>query len=208
MDVYFVRHGETDGNVAHRHQHPETELNEKGKEQVTTAAYELATYNATHIICSTQVRAVQSARIIAEYCGLTPDTHPAFEELKRPDWLVGHRYTSLTTLWYIWKWFFGTKHEGGETYRDLIERIKAARTHLESLPADAKVIVVSHAVFTNIFLEHLCSDEPMTFWRACVRFWHIMRIRNATIVHIKYEPSDKKVCPWHFMSATRVIGEK
>lgn len=205
MDVYFVRHGETDGNVARRHQHPDTPLNERGRKQVELAAKELHNLKPTHIISSTQFRAVESTKIIASYCeGIIPDTHPAFEELERPDWLVGSRYTGLTTAWYVFKWFFGFKGEEGETYLEFIARIKEARTYLESLPLDARVVVVSHAVFTNLFIEHLCSDKPMSFLRAARRFWLILRIRNATILHINFAGLRANSCAWSFRSSSRV----
>lgn len=206
MEVYFVRHGETDGNVARRHQHPETELNDAGKRQVTTVAYRIADLRPTHIITSTQLRAVQSSKIINEYCGdVIPETHPAFEELKAPRWLIGHRFVGLTTALYVWRWFWGKYIDGGETYREFLSRIMAARTHLEALPEDARVVVVSHAVFTNIFLEHLCNDEPMTFFRAVMRFWHILRIRNAAMIHLRYTHSPKGTCGWHFVEAMEVV---
>lgn len=199
-----MRHGETDGNVARRHQHPETQLNDLGKEQARIAAYEISTLKPTHIITSTQLRAVETTKIINEYCDIIPDTHPAFEELRRPDWLVGNRYTSLTTAWYVLLWFLNKKQEGGETYADLLERVKEARAYLETFPDDARVVVVSHAVFTNIFLEHLCSDERMSFLRAIKRFWLILRIRNATILHLKHHNTKEGTCLWEFMSAMRV----
>ncbi len=209
MEVYFVRHGETDGNVAKRHQHLDTEINEVGKRQVTTAAYHIADLKPTHIITSTQLRAVQSARIIASYTeGVIPETYPAFEELKAPRWLVGHRFVGLTTFIYVLKWFWGKYIDGGETYREFLSRIKAARTHLEALPEDAKVVVVSHAVFTNIFLEHLCSDEPMGVYRAALRFWHILRIRNASIIHLRYQkPGTPHTCGWYFVEAIEVVDK-
>jgi broad specificity phosphatase PhoE len=209
MEVYFIRHGETDGNVARRHQHIDTEINDEGKRQVTTAAYHVSDLHPTHIITSTQLRAVQSAKIIADYCdGVVPETHPAFEELKAPRWLVGHRFVGLTTFLYVWKWFWGKYIDGGENYREFLSRIRAARTHLESLPDNARVVVVSHAVFTNIFLEHICSDEPMTFRRAVLRFWHILRIRNAGMIHLRYaKPTTPNTCGWHFMEAVEVVDK-
>ena len=200
MDVYFVRHGETDGNVARRHQHRDTALNENGAAQAKTVAYEIAALKPTHIITSTQLRAVQTTKTIIEYCGqMTPDTHPAFEELEKPTWLIGHRYTSMTTLWYILRWWFGYKIDSGESYADFMKRISVARAYLESFPDDARVVVVSHAVFVNVFIEHLCSDSPMTFFRAVQRFRQIMHIRNATVIHLTHINTEAKVCAWSFV---------
>ena len=165
----------------------------------------LKALNPTHIICSTQLRAVQTTRIISYEChDIIPITNGAFEELGRPEWLVGVRYTGITTLWYIWRWFMGSKIEGGESYPEFLARIKTAREFLETFPEDARVVVVSHAVFTNIFLEHLCSDKPMSFLRAAKRFWHILTLRNAAIIHIAHDSSAKNVCAWRFASASQV----
>ena len=68
MEVYFVRHGETDGNVARRHQHHDTALNEIGIEQAKKVASEITNLKPTHLITSTQLRAVQTTKIIVSEC--------------------------------------------------------------------------------------------------------------------------------------------
>lgn len=209
MDIYFVRHGQTDGNVAKRHQHANTPLNEVGQRQAEVAAWEISEIKPTHIISSTQLRAVQTTKIIADYCeDVIPDTHPAFEELRRPKAMVGNRYVGISTFFYVTTWFFGAKHADGESYADVIARIKEARSHIESLPSDSRVVVVSHAVFTNIFLEHLCSDEPMSLWRAFKRFWQIFTMRNATIIHLKCHAAAPGICRWQYVSSMRVYQKK
>ncbi len=187
MDVYFIRHGETDGNVARRHQHPDTSLNETGKAQVAVVAKALATLSPTHLVTSTNVRAIETARAIGVVCDLIPETNPVFEEFHRPQHLIGQRYVSVATAHYIWRWFRGQSIEiGGESYPEFIARVVAARTYLEALPADARVVVVSHAVFTNIFLEHVCQDRPMGLLEAVYRFVKVLRIKNTAIIKLTY----------------------
>jgi broad specificity phosphatase PhoE len=200
MDVYFVRHGETDGNVAKRHQHQDTELNEVGLVQAQKIASEIYKLKPTHFITSTQLRAVQTTKIIVSKCvDLVPETHNAFEELKRPDWLVGNKYFGLTTVWYVWRWFYGFKIKGeGESYDDLLKRVIEARKYLESLPDDARVVVVSHAVFINIFLEHLHNDQRMNLWRALKRLLAILIMKNVEMIHLEYSDS-KYVKKWRLV---------
>jgi broad specificity phosphatase PhoE len=195
MDIYFVRHGQTNGNTARRHQHPDTPLNAYGKEQVEAIIGKISALQPTRVITSTQLRAVETARILTEACDVIPETYPEFEELKRPLWLVGTRYIGITTVIYVLQWFFGKEIEGGESYEDFLERIRRARSFLESLPNDSRVLVVSHAVFTNIFIEHLCMDERMNFWQALRSFLRILRLRNAGIIHLLYTPG-KNICGW------------
>ena len=192
MDVFFVRHGETDGNVAKRHQHQDTELNEIGRVQAEMIADRLMSFEPTHIITSTNLRAVETTRIISKKCiGIIPDTNIAFEELKRPDWLTGNRFFGITTILYIIKWFFSYKVEGGETYDEFVKRVIEARTYLESLPKNSRVIVVSHSVFINFFLEYLHSDRKISLWRACLRLLAILTMKNVEIIHLEYTHQKK-----------------
>ncbi len=196
MEVFFVRHGQTDGNLARRHQHSETPLNALGKAQIAEVAQVIVGLAPTHIVTSTQLRAVESARVLAELTGIIPLTHSAFAELDRPNWLVGHRFLSLTTLRYVWAWFFDSEIEGGESYAAFRERIAVARMYLESFPKDARIVVVSHSVFTNLFLEHMCLREgKITFKRAVLSFMRIFTLRNGGLVHLRCEPREG-VCGW------------
>lgn len=186
MDVYFIRHGETDGNVAKRHQHHDTELNEVGQIQAEMVADRVMKIKPTHIITSTNLRAVETTRIIAKRCpDVIPETNTLFEELKRPDWLTGDRFFGLTTVLYILRWFLNYKIEGGESYDDFAKRIIEARSYLESLPDDSCVVVVSHSVFINLFLEYLHSDKKISFWRACRRLVFILTMRNVEMIHLE-----------------------
>lgn len=198
MDVYFVRHGQTNGNIARRHQHTDTPLNEQGQKQVEAIIADIAALQPTHIITSTQLRAIETTRILTAGCAVIPETHPEFAELIRPESLVGVRFFGFTTVWYVLKWFFGGTIHEGESYHEFRERIIRARTFLESLPADARVVVVSHAVFMNVFLEHLCRDRRMSLWQAIRSFVRIFTLRNASIVHLRYG-SGTASCSWQIL---------
>lgn len=197
MEVFFLRHGQTNGNIARRHQHSNTPLNKEGERQAKDVAPKVAALTPTHFISSTHLRAMETTRIVAEVCKLTPDTHPAFEELDRPQWLVGRHYMGLTTTWYVVRWFLGLPVESGESYEAFVKRIKIAQAHLESLPTDARVVVVSHAVFVNIFLAHLCVKGRLSIRGAVKSFISIFSLRNTGIVHLRYESSmNDSQCGW------------
>ncbi len=195
MEVFFVRHGETDGNVARRHQHSETSLNEVGRAQVMALAPEIAALKPTHFISSTHLRAIETTRILAAACNLTPATSHAFEELARPDSLVGQRYMGVVTLFYVLRWFFGFKIPDGEGYQQFLSRILEGRRYLQALPNNSRVVVVSHAVFVNIFIEHLCLDTKMGIGQALRSFFKIFRLRNASIIHLHFTPGNY-ICGW------------
>ncbi|MBY0538281.1 histidine phosphatase family protein [Patescibacteria group bacterium] len=203
MEVYLVRHGRTDGNVAHRHQHPETKLNERGTAQAKAAAEIIATKNPTHLIVSTNLRAVQSGAFIADATGLVPETYSPFEELHQPKSLIGERLTGLRAIGYMVKWFLGFKSASmhdGESYADFVSRLKRARHHLEKLPEDSVVVIVSHSVFINFFTEHMIRPKRMGPIRAAVLFFKILKMRNSSITHARYQkPQNTKNTGWKLL---------
>jgi glucosyl-3-phosphoglycerate phosphatase len=190
MDVYFVRHGQTDGNLAKRHQHPNIALNETGKAQAAAVTAVIKSLAPTHLITSTNRRAVETATAIGSACDLIPQTDASFEELHRPQYLIGQRFGTVTTLSYVWRWFFGiptaAMHDG-ESYAAFLDRLTAARQLLTALPGDSRVVVVSHAVFIHFFIEHMNRPYRMNLLRAAVRFFKILRLENTAIIHIRYQ---------------------
>ncbi len=187
MEVYFVRHGQTDGNVARRHQHPDIELNEMGKLQVARVSKLIKGVKPTHLITSTNKRALLTAVAIGRECDLIPETYPNFEEMRRPDFLIGKRFLEWTALKYVWGWLFGVEaapmHDG-ESYDDFLARILAAKHQLEALPNNSRVVIVSHTVFINFFLEHMRRPHKMGIVRATARFFAILRLKNTAVTKV------------------------
>lgn len=202
MEIYLVRHGETEGNVAHRHQSVATPLTTRGRQQITETAASLKELHPTHLISSTVLRAVESASIIGLALDMIPETSDVFRELERPVHLNGNFHKSVSSLWFYTLWYFGfTNHGkyGGESYKDLRGRIKAAQALLARYPHDARVVVVSHSVFINFFLAHACDKRPMNPFRAASRFLKVLTIKNGSITTMEYTPQQSpKVCAWQY----------
>lgn len=205
MEIYFVRHGQTGGNAAKRHQLETTPLTATGGSQAAAAASYIATLAPTHLIASDRVRAIETARAVAATTGLDTAIDAVFTELIRPQTIYGHKHRSVRSLWYLSKWFLGLHGNGpteiaGESYRDLRARIVAAQSTLAALPANAKVVVVSHAIFINMFLAHMCHPRPLMPWAAVRCFQNILKIKNGSVTHIRYEQTDEKKCRWQLVS--------
>ncbi len=204
MELFLVRHGETGGNVAHRHQSTATPLTDRGRQQIEATAAVLKKLEPTHLVASPVLRAVESAQIIGETLELTPDTNELLRELDRPTFLHGNMLKSVGSLWFYTRWYFGlTNHVkyGGESYKDLRERVDKAKQALLQYPPDAKVVVVSHSVFINFFLAHMCNSRRMGPFAAVMRIIKVFRIKNASITRVVYDdqlPSQK--CAWQLRS--------
>lgn len=194
MKVVFVRHGQTDENVAHRHQPEETPLSVLGRKQAVSAGKMLQQIQPTHIVTSPLVRAVQTASLIADQCDLIPSIDHAAAELRRPVHLTGHPHKSPRSLFFYILWYTGLARSG-ESYQAFRNRISANKANLEYLPNDAVVLVVSHTVFINMFLVHVCHERAMTPWRAAVTFLALFRMRNTGMTELTFTPI-RNGCGW------------
>lgn len=157
MEVYFVRHGETTANLGHRHQPGRTRLTVRGEEQARTIAKKAASFQPTHLITSSQVRAVETARVIVDTLDVIPQTNESFQELIRPEHVIGHKHMSFRSMLYMLRWYLGWGGNGaGETYTNFLTRLQEAKRQLEAFPGDARVVIISHSIFINFFVAHMC----------------------------------------------------
>lgn len=202
IDIYFFRHGETDGNVARRHQPDQTRLTPRGKEQARAAGKRAALLHPTHFITSTQVRAVETTRLIGETLTLIPETNDLFQELIRPDAINGHYHRSFKTIGYLVRWYFDRaggygEHGEGESYQTFRRRLKEAKQYLATFPPGSRIVVVSHSVFITLFVAHMCSEERLSLLRAARFLVKIFLLRNTGMVHVRFAPEHVNAeCPW------------
>jgi broad specificity phosphatase PhoE len=202
MDVYFIRHGETERNRTHRHQNPQTPLNAVGIAQAHTVAKIAPQFKPTHLIASTLMRAQQTAEVISERTGLPIIPSDTCIEIQRPERIHGLHYAHPRSAWYLIRWFLSgrTKYANngqGESYGSLIARVEAMKHELEQYPAESRIVVVSHSVFINFFVAHCCSSRPISFWSAFLRLAKIIRLENSSITHVQYHATSLPgVCAW------------
>ena len=199
MEIFLVRHGETGGNIAHRHQAESTPLSMKGRQQAEEVAKVICEYNPTHVVTSSLVRAVETARVIAETCDIIPDTNQHLVELSRPEHMYGQFHSSLKSFLFYAQWYFGIekKSKNGESYSELRERFELAKESLTQYPNDARVVVVSHSVFINLFLAHLCSKKVLNPFKALITFRGVVSMPNTHLVKVLHDNNAApNTCAW------------
>ena len=200
MEIFLVRHGETAGNVAHRHQAEYSELSFVGERQVEKVAELIKGYKPTHLVTSNLVRAIETSRVIGKACDLIPETSPRFIELVKPNYLFGHYHWSIKSLWFYIQWYLGKDTRattGGESYNDLLKRFGLAKEHLSQYPNDARVVVVSHTVFINLFVAHLCRERALMPVQAALAFKKLLTMPNADVIKIRFNNElDDGSCAW------------
>lgn len=92
--IYFVRHGETDGNASRTLQFPHTPLSARGHRQAERVGARLASVGAGAILASDFTRAAQTAEAIAAATGLPITWEPLLQERHFGE-LRGKRYADL-----------------------------------------------------------------------------------------------------------------
>ena len=200
MKIYLVRHGETGGNVAHRHQAFDTQLSFNGEKQVANVAQAIKELKPTHLVTSTLLRAIETAQVIGEVCDLVPETSYHFIELERPGYLYGHYHRSFKSLLFYAQWYLGKYPQaasGAESYVQLRHRFLAAQEYLAQYPADARLVVVSHSVFITLFTAHLCRQKALSPLQALAAFRNILTMPNIHMVPIEFDTDcEPGVCAW------------
>ena len=165
-ELYLIRHGETDYNLQGivQGRGVNTPLNETGKEQARLLAKRFASSELDAIYSSPLTRALQTARCVADACGIeqiptdpdleemswgiyegqqqSPELSGAFEEMKRR-WHDGEH---------------GFHVEAGESLRQVQSRGVAAIERIVAAEQGKRVLVVAHGRFLRILLATLLEE--------------------------------------------------
>lgn len=164
--VYFIRHGETEGNIGKVFQASNTPLTERGLEQAAVVAERCAKLPVEAMITSSMKRAQQTAEIISKKIGRTFEASQLFSEAKRPTALMGRSTTEpeaqdMERAWMRGYLGEGPKVEDGEHFTELIQRAGKALDYLENHKAE-HILVVTHGLFLKALYARLVFDEHMT----------------------------------------------
>ncbi len=170
--VYFIRHGESEGNAGPIRQGPHTSLTKKGEEQAEFAAERCTKLPIDVVISSTMKRAKHTAEIIVG------KIHKPIEfiERRRPSIQTGALKNDPEIL-KIDKTVIenfpkeGYRYSDEENFDDLKVRAQKALGFLESR-SEENILVLSHGLFMRIviayaiFGDHLTGIECQNFIRA------------------------------------------
>ncbi len=190
MNVYFVRHGQSEGNKEQVHQGENVSLSEKGKDQAMAVAKRLKKHDISVIYSSPYLRAKQTAEIISNELDLPIEFWEDLKELRRPSEIEGLSYTdpiaikikdTIKKKQIIPDW----KYSDDESFNDLLARAKAVEKHIFEHHKDQNVLCVSHIqIMVMIVMQIVMQDKltPEVFWQ----FYYHCRQKNTGITHLEY----------------------
>ncbi|MFM2381771.1 MAG: hypothetical protein RLZZ76_538 [Candidatus Parcubacteria bacterium] len=199
--IYFVRHGQTEGNKRRIHQNADEALTTKGRLQAHHVAHVLETKRIEVLLSSPYRRARETATIISDHIRVPFSIEESVVEIRRPDHIYGQTYYSFDTLVYFFKLFKDREHPrwdfaGAENMFALRNRIEDIKAKIAAMEED-NIAIVSHDVFMNLFLEHVCRERKLTLQEFLQIILKVKRTPNTGVIHISYNNAAAKgTCPW------------
>lgn len=196
MNIYFVRHGESEGNCNHLIQTPKYPLTEKGEEEAHMVADRLEDFSFDTMLVSTFPRARQTADIMNEKLHLPMEYYDCLGEILYPSCVQGLSYDSeeaKPTLDEIQKNFHDPnyRHSDEETFGDVCGRGVVA---LEMIKArqEENLLVVTHATFIKIMLGLILFDQEFSSYDF-IRLRRTLVPRNTGITICEYHPEEERM---------------
>ncbi len=191
MNVYLVRHGESEGNKKQIHQGENIPLSEQGKKQAKLIAERLEETNIDIIYSSPYLRAKQTAEIIADRLDIPVEYWEELREKKNPSELEGLNYSDPRALEIkrVIKenelkpdWKFSDE----ESFNELLARAKDVERRLLKQHWAQNILCVSHVKIIFMIVLSMLFQERLTpgiFWQ----FYYHSRLMNTGITHLKFE---------------------
>ena len=198
--VYFVRHGETAGNVSGKSQTPDIPLSEEGRKQAQFVAERFTRIHVDKIFASPYLRAKETAETIAGKIGKEIVFNELLREIKRPSEILGisyheEEYHRIIAEVESRELSPGLRFTDEET---LFEMEGRAREILELLKSDTakEILVVSHDVFLKMLLSAMMTADTELCIKAYREMRYFMTLSNTSITMAEYGEEPRGGLRW------------
>jgi len=161
--IYFVRHGQTDGNAKNIYQHSDTALSVLGEKQAVFVGLRFKDVPVDRIISSDYNRTKQTAETIAKVNGAHVEFSPLFREIRRPSDIRG-KEKSEPPVKKIFDEMLSHEcepdwhHLDEENLFDVEKRAREALKFLRERPEN-ELIVVTHEMFLKMLISAMAEEE-------------------------------------------------
>jgi probable phosphoglycerate mutase len=193
--IYFVRHGESEGNKGNVHKDEFSPLSEKGREQAVFIANRCAKFSIEVVISSALKRAKETAEIIVSKIGKPLEISNLFIEQRKPTEQIGKPRNDPATL-RVEKTIRENFHIKGfrfsdeENFDDLKNRARQALMFLQNRQEE-NILVVTHNHFMRTLAAYAVFGKKLTGYE-CEQFFRAFRMETAGITVLKFDEKEEK----------------
>lgn len=194
MYVYFVRHGESEGNISMIRQGPDEPLSRIGVKQAKALAKRATKIPAEVIFSSNYRRAEETAAYVQAALGKAATPTPLFSELKSPSELIGlplhgEESTRAHELKHLHEHEPDWHLSDEENFYDAKVRAKDALLFLEELPFE-HTIVVTHSQLMLYIAAAILLPQTISI-SAQRQFMQHLQIANTGISTCEFLGAEK-----------------
>lgn len=201
--IILARHGETASNTAGTisTQAPGNELTAAGHDQAAALGRALALRRPSQIYSSHLIRAVETARIVADAVGAMPLTEPDLREIDAGA-LEGRSdaaaYSTLNNV--LTRWTHGDLDarigEDGEDGHHLVARVRGLLRRWARCHSGGTVVAIAHGGLLEITVPHLAANLPSAHG-------HGSHLPNCATVELSVTNDGHAICTkWAGKAAT------
>jgi len=197
--VYFIRHGQSKGNILKHFQDADDPLSTEGHTQAALVAKRTSKLHAEVILTSPMSRALQTAMAIQKVTGLALEEHNELREYLVPASLQntpiqspqGDAFNAAILQnqdnpdW---------KYDNEESYAELHARAVYILTHLEKR-SEKIILVVTHGVFMSAMLTAMLLEGQVNR-NVATSLFHFLRKKNTGITRCEYFKENDELMNW------------
>jgi broad specificity phosphatase PhoE len=197
--VYFVRHAESEHNVAPVFQSPDSPLSARGARQAEMIAGRVSRLAFDALIASPFRRAKETAEAIAKLTRKQPEFSDLFVERVKPSSLNGKPYddAQARAIWKEWSESLSTpglRVRDGENFDDLVARADKALAFLDARP-EPSLVVVTHGYFLRVVIARVLLGDLLTS-EIFRRFQKSATVENTGLTALRYHGAFEEPPRW------------
>ena len=183
--IYLVRHGRTDWNKEQVFRgRADRPLDEVGHEQGRKVADALISKNVQAIYTSPLIRAVDTAKPLADKLGLTMQVMDGLNDMDFGDWQglpvdeAKEKYPSEFSKWVNTP--YQARIPGGENLGDIADRAEQALVEICKSPGIERAVVATHRVVVKVLLCRIVKAGEEGFWA--------FKVDPGSICEVQFDP--------------------
>jgi broad specificity phosphatase PhoE len=198
--IYFVRHGQSDDNIAPVFQSPDSPLSPRGREQADLIAKRISKLSFELLVASPYRRAKETAEAIAQATDKEIEFSELFVERIKPSAINGKPYTDkeANDVWREWRkglYTPGIKVSDGENFDDLVARADKALEFLEN-KSEQSIVVVTHGYFLRTIIARVLLGKLLTP-EAFRKLQNASSVENTGLTVLTYQGDFEEEPAWH-----------